>query len=86
LETLIGSPAQVAGGQPQADGHAGVGEAEVDDGVEAEVSHHVLGPAAERLLATQPSALPDRLGERRRQVLVVAVDPPHLLDQVRPPG
>ena len=56
----------VAVGNPEPAGHAGVGETEVDDRVEAKVAHRVLGPAAQALLAGQPAGLPARDRQRGR--------------------
>ena len=62
-------------------GLARVGEAPADDLVEAEVPHHVLGAAAQALLAAEAAELAGgRQG--RGQVLVEAVDAADLLDQV----
>ena len=52
-------PPKVALGQPQPPRKAGVGEAQGDHGVEAQIPHHVLGAAAQRLLAGE-SARPGR--------------------------
>ena len=61
---------------------ARVGEAQGDDPVEAEVADHVLGAAAQRLLAGSAPPPGARRRQRRRQVLGVAVDAADLLDQV----
>ena len=75
-------PPEIARGQPQPPRKARVGEAQCDHGVEAEVAHHVFRAATQRLLAGQSATLASRLRQGGREVLVVAVDPPHLLHQV----
>jgi hypothetical protein len=66
----------------QSAGHPGIGEAESDDHVEAEVSHHVFGPPAQRLLAGETPGLPACGRQGRLQVGCVAVEAADLLDQV----
>ena len=82
METTTAPGARVVGGDPQPPGLAGVGEAPADDLVEAEVAHRVLGPAPQPLRAGQPADLAHRGRQGRGQVLVEAVDPADLLDQV----
>ena len=75
-------PSKVALGQPQPPRKAGVGEAQADHGVEAQIPHHVLGAAAQHLLAAESPALAGCLRQGGRKVLVVAVNATHLLHQV----
>ena len=58
--------ARVAVAEAQARRHLGVGEAERGERVEAEVAHHVLGAAAQGLVAAQAAGLAGGRGERRR--------------------
>ena len=74
--------AGVAGGNPQPLDLRWVGEAPADDLVEAEIAHRVLGATAQALLAAQAPDRAGGVGQSGRQVLVEAVDSPHLLDQV----
>ena len=75
-------PPDVAGLESQPPGQLRVHEAQGDDRVEAEIPHDVLGAPAQRLLARQAPRRRPVPGQGRGQMRVVAVDPPHLLDQV----
>ncbi len=74
--------ARIALGDPQPAGLAGAGEAPADDLVEAEAAQPVLGPAPQLLFAAEAADPLRHRRQRRRQVLVEAVDAPDLLDQV----
>ena len=82
LETAIGAARGSPSGSRSRSRLPGVGEAPADDRVEAEVAHHVLGAAAQQLLAGQAPDLPGAAGSVDGQVRVVAVDAADLLDQV----
>jgi hypothetical protein len=74
--------AQIAVRDPKPSWQAWIGEAEVDDRVEAEVAQRVLRAPAQALLTGQPPGLAAGRGQRRDQVLRIAVDTTDLLDQV----
>ena len=82
LERTIAVGARIVRGDPQPLGLARVGEAPADDLVEAEVAQRVLGAAPQPLLAAQAADPASDRGQGARQVLVEAVDPADLLDQV----
>jgi hypothetical protein len=72
----------IAVGDPQPFRHLRVGEADGHDGVEADVADHVLGAAAQRLLAGEAAGAADPLRQPARDVVRVTVDAADLLDQV----
>jgi hypothetical protein len=78
--------AGVALGDPQPARLAGIGEAPADDLVEAEAAQAVFDPAPQLLLAAEAADVVGHRRQRRRQVLLEAVDSADLLDQVNLAG